>query len=178
MLRCRSRSSPAEVATQLLRQPGASIHGRACPGPPAADPTLPRLIRIFADYELIAGLGLNFPKTVYVPLHCQDLDVVNHHFGATHPRWAGITVAHHAEHLGFVMGPERCTLTYDKALAKFAQRAQEWSTVGCGLALALQAYTTYILSVLLFVAQLDAPPPTWPANEKAVLRKLLPGPAS
>ena len=49
--------------------------------------------------------------------------------------------------------------------------------MGCGLALSTLAYNVYILPVLPFVAQLDAPPTTWKQTENKVLRKLLPGPA-
>ena len=138
---------------------------------------LPLLINIFNEYAIISGLQLNLPKTVYVPLHTTDLVTWSQEFQRLHPIWHDITIASKAKYLGFILGPGRDHDSYLKPIAKYIQRASDWNTVGCGLALSTMAYNVYILPVLLFVAQLDAPPTTWKQAEAKVLRKLLPGPA-
>ena len=137
----------------------------------------PRLINIFNEYAIISGLQLNLPKTVYVPLHTTDLVTWSQEFQRLHPIWHDINIASKVKYLEFILGPGRDHDSYFKPIAKYIQRASDWNTVGCGLALSTMAYNVYILQVRLFVAQLDAPPTTWKQAEAKVLRKLLPGPA-
>ena len=126
----------------------------------------------------MSGFQLNLPKTVVIPLSLVDLPTWRAQFQNINPDWRNIQVSTKAKYLGFVLGPGRGHDTYDKPLAKFRQRAREWGRAGAGLALTSLAYSVYILPVVLFVAQLDAPPPHWPSVERAALRNLLPGPAA
>ena len=130
----------------------------------------PLLITIFEEYALIAGLQLNMPKTVLIPLRPVDLTAFSEEFRDHHPAWRNIKVEFKAKYLGFYLGPERGHTTYDKPLAKYRQRAKDWGAAGGGLALSTLAYAVYILPVILFVAQLDGLPPGWPSAEKAALR--------
>jgi hypothetical protein len=137
---------------------------------------IPTLIGLFAEYESFTGLRLNMPKTSLVPLYLGDKARIHDELAHEHPSWAGMKVEYFAKYLGFVMGPDRQDRTYDKPLAKFASRAEEWGMTGAGLHLTTLAYAVYILPVVLFVAQLDAPPENWGDFETKALRKLLPGP--
>ena len=139
---------------------------------------IPLLVRIFQVYSLIFGLHPNLPKTVLIPLDTFDLDPWHTECCRQFPVRRNAKIQHHAKYLGFILGPSRGDLTYDKPLSKFAQRAKDWSAVGCGLALTAIAYSVYILPVLLFVAQLDSPPASRTQVEKTVIRRLLPGPAN
>ena len=138
----------------------------------------PLLITIFEEYALIAGLQLNMPKTVLVPLRPVDLAAFGEDFKNLHPAWRNIHIEFKAKYLGFYLGPERGHTTYDKPLAKYRQRAKDWGAAAGGLALSTLAYAVYILPVILFVAQLDRLPPNWASVEQAAVRNLLPGPAS
>ena len=138
---------------------------------------LPLLINSFNEYAIISGLQLHLPRTVYIPLHTTDLVTWSQEFQRVHPILHDINIASKAKYLGFILGPGRDHDTYFKPIAKYIQRASDWNTLGCGLALSTTAYNVYILPVLFFAAQLDAPPATWKQAGAKVIRKLLPGPA-
>jgi hypothetical protein len=132
--------------------------------------------KLFSEFETFSGLRLNLQKSVVVPLHLCDLTRVHDSIARKIAWMAGIKVAMHAKYLGFHLGPGRQAHTYDKPLQKYATRAAEWGQTGAGLHLTTVAYAVYILPVVLFVAQLDAPPEAWAATEATALRRLLPGP--
>ena len=138
---------------------------------------LPLLVRIF-QYSFISGLHINLPKTVLIPLGTFDLDPWHIEICRQFPVWHNIKMQHHATYFGFILGPSRGDLIYDKPLSKFAQRAKDWSAVSCGLALTTIACSVYILPVSLFAAQLDSPPASWTQAGKTAIRRLLPGPAN
>ena len=94
---------------------------------------LPFLVRIFQEYSFISGLHLNLPKKVLIPLDTFGLDLWHTGFCRLFPVWHNIKIQHHAKYLGFILRPSRGDLTYDKPLCMFAQRAKDWSAVGCGL---------------------------------------------
>ena len=124
------------------------------------------LVNIFNEYAMVSALQLNLPKTVYVPIDTIDIDIWKEQIAKHHPAWATIQVSRRAKYLGFVLGPDRGTHIFEQPINKFLQRAKDWSYTGCGLALTMLAYSVYTLPVMLFVTQLDSPPPSWEAVEK------------
>ena len=112
---------------------------------------LPLLIKIFNEYAIISGLQLNLPKPVYVLLHTTDLGHWSREFQRLHPIWRDINIASKAKYLGFILGPGREHDTYFKPIAKYIQRASDWNTVGCGLALSTMAYNVFIFSLFPFL---------------------------
>ena len=123
------------------------------------------------DYNLTSSKLYMF---LWIPLTLQFGKKIAKH----HPVWATMQVAHKAKYLGFFLGPDRGTHTFDKPISKLPQRAKYWSYTGCGPALTLMAYSVYILPVMLFVTQLDSPTSSWEAVEKTAIRRLLPGPGN
>ena len=95
---------------------------------------------------------------------------------AAAPSWGSVRLSTSAAYLGFELGPGRATKSWDSALGKYSQRASSWGKVGCGLQLTMLAYSTYIFSTLLFIAQLDSPPDEWRLVEYRAATRLFPGP--
>ena len=79
-------------------------------------------------------------------------------------------------YLGFAVGPERSTHSWDKPLAKYAKLLTSWCWRDLGLHGAAVIYNVFVLPVLLFVAQLEAPPPAALAAEDWGLRRVAAGP--
>ena len=75
-----------------------------------------------------------------------------------------------------MVGPGKRQRSLDAPLIKYSQRAVEWSRAGLGLHMTLRAYRIYMMSVLLFVTQLEDPPEDFSAREQAACRRLFPGP--
>ena len=111
-----------------------------------------------------------------VPLSTQSSPELAAALYRDHPAWAGVRVSGHARYLGFVLGPERGEIAFDKPLEKFAARARAWGAVGGGLLLTSLAYAVYILPVISFLLQLDGLPEAWGRAEAAAFRALVPGP--
>ena len=56
------------------------------------------------------------------------------------------------------MGPERGELTWASPMRKFMERSVIWGTARAGLLNTIEAYRVFIVSVMLFCAQLDPLP--------------------
>ena len=137
-----------------------------------------RAVPIFEAFARISGLRLNVGKTAAVPLWPVQLDALRAGWAARMPSWAGIQVASSAKYLGLQLGPGRRESSWLGPLAKYADRAEAWSAVGCGMALTARAYSAYIAAVLQFVLQYEALPADWPQHEASALRRLVPGPGN
>ena len=123
----------------------------------------------------MSGLQLNLPKTVMVPLFRGTAANILQELLSFQPGWGGLKVADHATYLGFVLGPGRGHHAYDKALAKYLDRAAMWGTAGGGLFATATPYSVYVASVISFLIQLDRLPPQWDGVEREALRRLVPG---
>ena len=90
--------------------------------------------------------------------------------------WAAMKVEGYGTYLGHVVGPEAGPDTWKKPMAKYREAARMWSKTGLGLQFAAVAYTTYVLPILGFVAQLCPLPSGWEKSEASALRAMVPGP--
>ena len=61
-------------------------------------------------------------------------------------------------------------------MTKCCERAELWISIGAGLCLTASARRIYVLSVLIYVAQLVRVPPVALQQEERVLLRLVPGP--
>lgn len=130
----------------------------------------------FIDLQLVAGLRLNVPKTVAVPLWQYEEATLRAVLAAEAPDWGGIRVATAMKYLGFIVGPGRQVDAWTAPVRKYLDRARFWGSRGLGLLTSLQAYRVFIASTLQFVAQLEELPPDFLAIEERAVRHLLPGP--
>ena len=92
------------------------------------------------------------------------------------PSWADFSVAFSAKYLGFYLGPAKDGRAWDKPIEKFLERAAAWGGIGGGAFLCIRAYQVYMCSVLMFVAQLELPPPRLDAAVREACRRLFRGP--
>jgi len=124
----------------------------------------------------MTGLELNMPKCVLVPLwHC-TLDVLREELVLQSPFWSQIAVQGYGKYLGFMVGPQALSKSWEAPLRKFSTAARDWGKLGLGLYYSSIAYSTYVLPILSFVAQLSAPPVEAIAAEEKALRDIIPGP--
>lgn len=137
-----------------------------------------RLEATFTEYALLSGLELNIKKTCVVPLYEVGATSLSLQISGLAPSWSGLQITYAAKYLGFYLGPGRGQLTWQGPLKKFRERVEMWAKHGLGPHYTLAAYSVYIMPVLLFVAQLDAPPDEWSALEKWAIRRLFPGPGN
>jgi len=132
--------------------------------------------RLMMDFALCSGLSLNVRKTVVVPLWEADLSLLRQDLSRELPEWAAVQLDFKAKYLGFYLGPLRGHDSFARPLKKFADRALLWAQADGGSLLAALAYKVYILPVLLFVAQLEDLPQSWPDYEQEAVQRLFPGP--
>jgi len=137
---------------------------------------LPILAVIFGDYALISGLQLSIAKTVLVPLFSYDHLELIAQLAQLVPTWAGVKVDDKAKYLGFWLGPGKGEVSWEAPCAKALSRAITWGRAGLGLNMSLRAYRVYMVSVLLYVAQLERLPSDWSQRETTLVRRLFPGP--
>ena len=134
------------------------------------------LMAVFAEAAKVAGLSLNLPKCVLIPLWPVDYAFYRHDFARAFPSWAGMTIAGKGVYLGFVIGPEAGHDSWTKPLAKYIKAAQFWGGLGLGMQYSVVAYTTYVLPILSYVAQICAPSDEALAYENRAIRLLFRGP--
>ena len=139
-------------------------------------PSVRMLGDIFEEFARISGLGLNISKTVVVPLFVVDAPDLRAAIASRVPGWGQIGIEDHARYLGFEVGPGRGDLSWSAPLRKYRERVEIWRAIGAGLRLTVVAYRVYILSVLLFVAQLERVPEAALQAESRALLRLTPGP--
>ena len=137
---------------------------------------LPILEHIFQDLERMAGLFLNRPKCVLIPLWASTCEQVSRELAAGYSSWANISVSYSGKYLGVQIGPESTSTFWDQAVAKYLDRAKQWGSMGLGLFFAATAYQTYILPTLSFLAQFRKPGGEVYKAEGKALAYMVPGP--
>lgn len=140
-------------------------------------PSVGALARVFDEFAKISGMRLNFSKTVVVPLFVVDSEALRADLATVAPAWGQMCIADHARYLGFEVGPGRGELSWSAPLRKYRERVDIWRSIGAGLRLTIAAYRVYVLSVLLFVAQLERVPNSALEAENRALLQLAPGPS-
>ena len=130
---------------------------------------------IFMDYELISGLALSIPKTVYLPLHPYTVDTLRQQIHDAAPSWGGVAIKSAAKYLGFMIGPDRKDSSWDAPIAKYLARAKIWGKINPGLFNNIMAYRVFIAPVLSFIGQLDILPEAFVAAESKACESLFPG---
>lgn len=86
------------------------------------------------------------------------------------PPWSVVQVRDSGRDLGFVVGPGHGEESWAEPLRKAWCRVGDWDWASLGLQYAARVWNSYVLPVLLFVAQLEPPPP--PAAVQAQTARL------
>ena len=136
-----------------------------------------RIFSTFAAFAAVSNLMLNLLKTVVIPLW--ECDVKQKEQEAKEdPTDIHISWANSGKYLGYYIGPGKGSKSWEKPAAKYKERLGDWAWSEMGLNKAISTYNTYVLPVLLFVAQLESPP-QWVLNmEKEAVRRVAPGPGA
>ena len=145
---------------------------------PDTDAAWPIMTNIFHELQSIAGLSLNKPKCVLIPLWTRPTTQIASDIARRFPAWATVTITRAARYLGVVIGPDSEDTFWDQALRKYSDRARQWGQVEMGLQFSLIAYHTYVLPTLGFLLQFRRPSEAVLKAELKALRALLPGPAN
>ena len=136
------------------------------------------IFALFDHFATVSGLRLNLPKTVVIPLWEQDVQEIQAELQRRLPERSGVSFCAWGRYLGFATGPQKDVHSWDKAVAKFLESFQGWSWNTLGLQYAAAAYNTYLISLLLFVGQLERPAPAALNAESAMLRRVAVGPGN
>ena len=86
----------------------------------------PTLEKIFKEFELISGLRLNLGKCITIPLGTCSLDAFTERRNRLTPQWSNMPVALRGKYLGFHVGPEKGTHSWDDPKQKYMQRSGMW----------------------------------------------------
>ena len=97
---------------------------------------------IFRELELVAGLGLDKPKCLLIPLWVADHRAVSMAIARNFPFWGGFSVNSHGTYLGVELGPGSDDHYWRKAITKYIDRSKQWSQLGLGLQYVTRAYCT------------------------------------
>ena len=95
---------------------------------------------------------------------------------ACNPLWQSASCRLYGIYLGFALGPAKGEHSWDKASAKYVERVLLWTRQGQGLHIGISAYNTFAITVLSYLAQLEAPPEQVLRAEEWALRKIAPAP--
>ena len=142
--------------------------------------SVPMLMRVFSETARVAGLGLNIPKCVLIPLWPADAALFSNDFAKHFIGWAAMSVSDRGTYLGFVIGPGAEENSWTKPLQKYRKSAKHWGRVGIGMQYSTLDYITYVLPILSFIGhgQLCDPPQHAIDAEAQAFRDLIPGPGN
>ena len=132
---------------------------------------------IFKEFATMSGLELNIPKTICIPLWEEGVQEIGEDDNLRASTWAEIGVRTHGTYLGFSSGPGKGSSSWKKPLAKFTKRVGMLPK-GAGMHFSIVAYNSLCLATLLFIAQLEPPPPEADKAEEMGIRKCLGGPGN
>ncbi len=79
---------------------------------------------VFSEYARASGLALNHRKTAFVPLCDQTSDDLRAWLDRACPGWGAAPICLQAAYVGFVLGPEAGTTSWDRARDKVDKRAR------------------------------------------------------
>ena len=134
-----------------------------------------KVFRTFEGFRRASCLSLNLLKTVGIPLWPEAPSAVRARLAQSEdePQILWDTAG---KYLGVFIGPGKGTRSWTNPLAKYHARLREWPWSELGLHSAITIYNMYILPVLLYVAQVEVPPPEVLEAEAWAVRRLAPGP--
>ena len=112
---------------------------------------------IFELAEALGGLTLKAAKCVLIPLCYNNFDLVadaiREWLGIAIPGWSNFKVEVSSRYLGFWLGPDDADSSWRAPAAKYVARSAAVAACGLSASWSILAYNTYVLPVLLYVAQ-------------------------
>ena len=136
-----------------------------------------RVFNTFKVFEKVSRLALNYAKTVAIPLWRESISDIQARMAAD-TDMPNIDWRTTGKYLGMFIGPEKRDNSWTKTAAKYQDRLLDWPWSEMGLHPAIYTYNTYVLPVVLFVAQLEEPPGHVLALEQKAVRAIAPGPGN
>ena len=136
---------------------------------------LPLLHRVFEELRRATGLQLNMRKCIIIPLGDSRPQVVRAYLERSFSPWFGATVDTHGRYLGFEIGPGKGVTSWIKPSQKARDRVAAWSWGELGLYYSTQVWNAMVLSLFLFVGQLEQLPQPVLDDEARLLRRAAPG---
>ncbi len=107
---------------------------------------LPRVMKLFREYEAFSGLALNIRMTVVVPLGASNTGEVRNRLRAALPEIDEMVVDKGAKYLGVWVGPEGGDRAWKEVLARYKERLQAWSRISVGVFLDVRMYNVFVFS--------------------------------
>ena len=170
------------LTTDTLLRALAHRHPRSTPAAFADDTALlvrnwategKKVFQTFRRFHRVSGLGLNYAKTVAIPLWIEPITDVErrHHLRGFPP----ITWADTGKYLGVYVGPGKHDKSWDRPARKFEERLGEWNWAELGLFQSIRTYNIYVLPLLTFVGQLELLPHHVQQLGERACRQLAPG---
>ena len=117
----------------------------------------PQLARTFNEFADISGLRLNLKKSVVIPLNTTSPDNFHRRKRKVVQDWQDMPTRDHCEYLGFMMGPGKGDSSWRQPMAKYRERIKLWKDMPLGLHWDARIYNTFLLPILMYVAQLESP---------------------
>ena len=137
---------------------------------------LSRLDGIFKELAAATHLQLNVAKCVLIPLCEIEHTEMRRNITTVAPSLDGMAIKDHGKYLGYFVGPGKTNKTWMSALAKAELQVRAWSWAPLGLFFAATVWNTFILPILGFAAQLEAPPAQIQQHILRMLRRAAHGP--
>ena len=85
---------------------------------------MPILQKLFDELANIAGLFLNLPKCVLIPLWLSNIDTLREALCEYFPWWSRMDIKFSGTYLGFALGPEAKDTGWDKPIKQFLASAE------------------------------------------------------
>ena len=141
--------------------------------------SIPTISDLFTQYAAISGLRLNVKKTLFIPLwHISSYGGLRNLVREHCPAWWDINIVLNGKYLGFVIRPATSDRSWNAPMCKYARRVASWDHRRCNLLWNILYYNSFVVSTLVFVAQLELPTTEILEAEQAALRKFMPGPGN
>lgn len=137
---------------------------------------LPRIAIIFKDLQEAAQLSLNIGKCIFIPLFIESHAETRARIDAVAPAFREVAIQDHGKYLGYFVGPGKKDRAWNAALDKAEKQVLAWDWAPLGLYLAATVWNTFIIPLLGFVAQLEAPPANTQERIEKMLRRAAHGP--
>ena len=143
-----SRLLSAVVADLLLRRleaklPGAVLRAFAddtAAVVPDSAKCAATIMAISKELGAIANLELNMKKTVLIPLWESTALSVQKWIRNDLPNWADVQITWAAKYLGYFVGSDRETLSWNQAMQRFNTRVTAWTELHLGMFLNARIY--------------------------------------
>ena len=138
--------------------------------------TLPRVAKAFELIGKVSNLQLKVSKTVIVPLWRANHDEVSRSIVQLIPCWKGILVSGCGRYLGFYLGPDASSKSWDVPSKKWIERVHTIKGFGAGMLNSVLQYNSVAISCLGFVCQLEVIPHEILKKENQLLQCIVGGP--